>query len=246
MAAAAHVAETFSTAGSVVANLTNPMRKPRLPLLLFVAVVALPVAAQDWSVGAGTGPFVFGDFLERTLRAGNQTGEGDEGTLTLSAATRAGLAVDIERSFSERFAMRLEGTFTRSPLAIKGADEGVEINAGDLDVTTVSVPLVYRINPRGTFRFHVQAGPALALYHIDAGENAAGAEPAFEGIQQEWGVTFGGGVAWWLSDRFAVEGALTDTITTSPIDREDLPDVPGISVPKPHNVHTTVGLRYRF
>ena len=105
---------------------------------------------------------------------------------------------------------------------------------------------LYRINPRGAFRFHVQAGPALALYHIDSGENAAGAEPAFEGTRQEWGVTFGGGVAWWMSDRFAIEGALTDTITTSPIDRADLPDVPGFEIPKPHNVHTTVGLRWKF
>jgi opacity protein-like surface antigen len=220
------------------------MKISALALLLFA--VTLPVAAQDWSVGVGTGPFVFGDFLERTLRAGNETGNQDEGTLTLSAATRAGVAVDLERSFSERFAMRLEGTFTRSPLAIKGQDEGIEIDAGELDVATFSVPFVYRINPRGTFRFHVQAGPALAMYRIDTGENAGGSEPAFEGTQQEWGVTFGGGVAWWLSDRFAVEGALTDTITTSPIDRDDLPDVPGYEIPKPHNVHTTVGLRYRF
>lgn len=215
-------------------------------LASLLVAVSLPATAQDWSVGVGTGPFVFGDFLERTMRLGNEMGTDDEATLTLSAGTRPGLSVDLERSFSERFAMRLEGTFTRAPLAIKGDDDGVEVNAGDLDVSTFSIPFMFRINPRGTFRFHVQAGPALAFYRLDAEQNAEGAEPAFEGTQQEWGLTFGGGVAWWLSDRFALEGNLTDTITTSPVDREDLPDVPGIDIPKPHNVHTTVGLRLRF
>jgi opacity protein-like surface antigen len=222
------------------------MRNLAISLLLLLAVSA-PVSAQQWSAGVATGPFVFGDFLERSLRPGNETGSEEPGTLTLSAATRAGLSVDIERSFSERFAMRVEGTFTRAPLAIKGSeDSGVEIDAGDLDVTTIMVPLVFRINPRGAFRFHVHGGPALALYHLDARENSAGAEPAFEGTKQQWGVAFGGGVAWWLSDRFAVEGNLTDIVTSSPIDRDQLPDVPGIDVPRPHNVHTTVGVRWTF
>lgn len=219
--------------------------KTRLLALLLVAV-ALPLSAQDWSLGVGTGPFVFGDFLEITLRPGNDQGPENPGTLRLSAGTRAGLAVDLERSFSERFAVRLEGTFTRAPLSVRGEDDGTELDAGTLDVSTFMLPLVFRINPRGTFRFHVHGGPALALYHVETPENAVGGEPAFEGVKQEWGLAFGGGVAWWLSDRFAVEGNLADIVTSSPIDRENLPDVPGIDVPRPHNVHTTVGVRWRF
>ena len=215
-------------------------------LALLLVAVAPPLSAKDWSFGAGVGPFVFGDFLELTLRPGNQQGSEDPGTLRLSAGTRPGLAVDIERSFSERFAIRLEGTYTRAPLSIKGEGDGTEIDAGELDVSTFMMPLVFRINPRGTFRFHVHGGPALALYRLQTPENAVGAEPAFEGIKQEWGLAFGGGVAWWLSDRFAIEGNLADIVTGSPIDREDLPDVPGINVPRPHNIHTTVGMRWRF
>lgn len=215
------------------------------PLLLLIVTLAFPAAAQDWSVGVATGPFVFGDFMERSLRIGNGTGSEEAGTLTLSAGTRAGLAVDVEHSFSQRFAMRLEGTFTRAPLAVRGSDDGVEVSAGELDVATFMVPLVFRINPHGTFRFHVHGGPALAVYEVREVENAD-AQPAFRETQQEWGVAFGGGVAWWLSERFAVEGNLTDIITSSPIDRNDLPDVPGIDVKQPHNVHTTIGMRWRF
>jgi hypothetical protein len=53
-------------------------------------------------------------------------------------------------------------------------------------------------------------------------------------------------VAWWVSDRFAVEGNISDIVTSSPFDREDFPDVPGFDIPRPHNVHTTVGVRWRF
>lgn len=216
------------------------------PLLL---AFTLPLTAQDWSFGAATGPFVFGDFVERTLRPG--TGEGPTGTQTtvLTAGTRVGLAFDVERRFSDRWAMRVEGTFTRAPLAVEvqgGGDDGVEIDAGELDVSTWMVPLVFRINPRGTFRFHLLGGPAVAIYRAHAVDNVDGAEPVFEGTQAEYGVAFGGGVGWWFSDRFAVEGNITDTITGSPFKREQFPDVPGIDIPRPHNVHTTVGLRWTF
>ena len=219
--------------------------KTSLITLLFL-VVSLPLDAQDWSMGVGAGPFVFGDFLENTLQPGNEDGPEEPGTLTLSAATRAGVAVDLERSFSERFAIRLEGTFTRAPLSIRGSGDGTEFDAGTLEVSTFMVPLVFRINPRGAFRFHLHGGPALALYRVETPESSGASEPAFAGTQQEWGVAFGGGVAWWVSDRFAIEGNLTDILTSSPIDEEDLPDVPGLEVLRPHNVHTTVGVRWRF
>jgi opacity protein-like surface antigen len=214
--------------------------------LTLVLLSSSPLTAQDWSVGVGTGPFVFGDFMERTFRLQTPGGPSSSSTITLSAATRAGLAVDLERSFSDRFAVRLEGSFTRAPFNVRTNQEGTDIDAGELDVTTVMLPLVFRINPRGTFRFHVHGGPALALYRLEAIENVEGAEPAFEGTQQEWGYAFGGGAAWWVSERLAIEANLTDIVSSSPIDREDLPDVPGIEVKRPHNVHTMVGLRWKF
>ena len=208
----------------------------------------LPAAAQEWSFGAATGPFVFGDFMERTLRVGNGDGPQGSQTLTLTAATRPGLAVDIEHSFAPRWAVRAESTFTRSPLAVRqgGRSEGVELSAGDMNVATIMVPLVFRINPNGSFRFHILGGPAAALYHLEGRENVEGVSPAFEGTEVEWGVAFGGGVAWWLSDRFALEGNITDTITTSPIDEPQGSSLTRVEIPKPHNAHATVGARWRF
>jgi len=220
----------------------------KLTFAALLLACTLPAAAQNWSFGAATGPFVFGDFVERRLRLTNGN-DNEPVTMTLSAATRAGLALDLERSFSDRWAVRLEGTFTRSPITAEqsgGPGDGVEVSSGKLNVSTFMLPLVFRINPRGAFRFHLMAGPAVAIYKADAPENAAGAAPPFEGTQGEWGGAFGGGVGWWISDRFAVEGNLTDIVTTSPFDRSSFPDVPGIDIKNPHNVHTTVGVRWKF
>ncbi|HYI07429.1 MAG TPA: outer membrane beta-barrel protein [Thermoanaerobaculia bacterium] len=216
--------------------------KKILTIAALMLAGAPSLTAQDWSFGAATGPFVFGDFVERSLRVGNGGGSEDAGKLVLSAETSAGVALDIERRFSDRWAIRLEGTFTRAPLSVEQEDGGgVTIDAGDLDVSTWMLPVVFRINPRGTFRFHLLAGPALAFYRAEGG-----GEPVFDETQSEWGAAFGGGVGWWISDRFAIEGNLTDTITSSPFSREDFPDVPGIDIPRPHNVHTTVGVRWKF
>jgi hypothetical protein len=222
------------------------MKKLTFTALLLAS--ALPLAAQNWSFGASAGPFVFGDFYERRLRPGNEQGPEGSQTLTLSAATRGGLALDLERSLGDRWAIRAEGTFTRAPLTIRdnGGSEGIEIDAGELQASTFMLPIVFRLNPRGTFRFHVLGGPALATYRLEGRDNASGAEPAFEGTQLEWGVAFGGGVAWWVSDRFAIEGNITDTITSSPIDEESFADVPGIDIPDTHNAHGTLGVRWRF
>ena len=209
--------------------------------------MTLPAAAQNWSVGVGTGAFVFGDFVERRLRPA--TGGGAAGTVTmvLTAETRAGLSVDIEREFAPRWAVRFEGAFTSSPLAVgeKGDEESVSIQAGEMDVATFAAPLLFRINPRGAFRFHLMGGPAYAMYRIEGSPNASGITPINE-TRGEWGLVAGGGIAWWASDRFAVEGNISDIATTSPFEREDFPNVPGFNIPRPHNVHTTVGLRWRF
>lgn len=219
------------------------MKRTAVCLALALAT-ALPLRAQNWSLGVGTGPFVFGDFYERSMRPTTGEGTGDPITFTLSAATRAGVAVDVERAFADRWGLRLEGTFTSAPLSIVQSGEGAEIEAGDLDATTLALPLIFRINPSGALRFHLAGGPAHVQYKFVGRENADG-ERSSES-SGEWGVSFGGGAAWWISDRFAIEGAINDIITTSPFDKEDFPAAPGIDIPKPHNVHTTIGVRWRI
>jgi opacity protein-like surface antigen len=239
--------ETFSTSGVTVANLTAAMMK-NLAVFALALAFAAPLAAQDWSVGVGTGAFVFGDFLERRVRI--VTGEPPPVFVTnvLSAGTRVGVTVDIERRFTDRWSLRLEGTFVNAPLTLKRDDDpgtGNELNDADLDVTTFMLPVVFQINRNGAVRFHVMAGPALARYrgHAPTGE---GAEPLFRESQTEAGVAFGGGVAWWVSDQLAIEGNLTDIFTTSPFHREDFSATTPVEIPKPHNVHTSVGVRWKF
>lgn len=222
--------------------------KKFLTIASFLLLSTLPAAAQDWSLGVHSGAFVFGDFVERSMRVGNPGGPSTTTTIILTADTQPGLTVDLERTLTHRWAMRIEGTFTRAPLAVEQRSGGdpVEIEAGELDVTTIALPFVFRINRGGAFRFHLHGGPAAALYKAHAVENVNGAEPVFEGSQTEWGVIFGGGVAWWLSDQFAVEANVSDTITSSPFDRDDFPDAPGIDIKRPHNAHATVGVRWKF
>lgn len=221
--------------------------KKTLLALAVAATLSTPLRAQNWSLGVATGPFVFGDFVRRTLTTSTETGTGSQ-TTKLSASTRAGLSVDIERSFSERFAVRAEGTFTRAPLAIKGSSgNGVSLDAGDLNVGTFMLPLVFRINPNGTFRFHLLGGPAYAAYRITRQQNASSSISEFVGTRSRWGVAGGGGVAWQWSKRFGVEGQIVDISTSSPFERDDFPRGFGkVEIPRTHNVHTTIGLRVKF
>ena len=220
----------------------------RSALVLVAAIVtALPAVAQEWSLGVGAGPFVFGDFVEREISIGMEGGPTTTRSLTLSAATRAGVAVDLERELGERWAVRAKGTFTSAPLSFKsGDDEGIEFDAGEIDVVTLSLPIVFRINRGGAFRFYLLAGPAFGRYDISRRRTANG--PELESSENGWGVTVGGGVGWHLSERFAIVGELDDTVTTSPFDAEDF-DPDGderVRIERPHNIHTTVGIRYRF
>src|SRR6185295_2448443 len=114
---------------------------------------------------------------------------------------------DVEHSFAPRWGVRLEGTFTHAPLSVKekGTTGDTPVGAGDMDVTTVMLPLVFRINPRGALRFHIMGGPAYAMYRVKGRANASGISPLDE-TRSEWGFAAGAGAAWWLSDRFAVEG----------------------------------------
>ena len=213
------------------------------PILL---LISLSASAQDWSVGVATGPFVFGDFVERSLRLGTEEGSARQ-TTRLSADTRAGLAVDLQRQFSNRVAVRLEGTFTRAPLGVKGSgDDAVSLDAGQLDVATFMLPLVLTLNPRGSFRFHILGGPAYAAYRISRDEDDSNAIRVFEDTRTNWGVALGGGVAWQWTETFAIEGGITDVATASPFRAEDFPASSRVNIPRPHNIHTTVGLRFRF
>jgi len=219
--------------------------KKNLIIAAALLAITLPVTAQNWSVGIHSGPFVFGDFVERKIRIITVLPT-EPVTLTLSAETRAGLAVDIQRDFSDHWGVRLESTFTRTHVQLKEkGDEALTFDAGELNVVTFMLPIVYRINPKGAFRFHVMGGPAYAMYEFEPPAHS-GSIPIDARTKNEWGAALGGGVGWWISDRFAVEGTITDIVTTSPFDRDDFEDVPGYTIPKPHNVHTTVGLRWKF
>ena len=222
--------------------------KKSLLILAACAVVITPLQAQNWSFGAGAGPFVFGDFVRRTLLTGNEGASGQQ-TTRLSASTRPGLSVDLERNLGgDRFAIRLEGTFTHAPLAVKGSGSGgVALDAGKINVSTFMTPLVIRLNPRGTFRFHIMGGPAYALYNISRRSNSTSTLSPFTGTRARWGAGLGGGLDWQWSPRFAVEGQIADITTTSPFKRSEFPaGLARVKIPRTRNVHTTIGLRYRF
>src|SRR3954468_23540275 len=86
--------------------------------LLFAAAPLAAQNAQNWSAGVSTGPFVFGNLAEAPTASGTETGPSRR-TTQLPANTRPGCSADIERSFSDRWAARLEGTFTDAKLTVK-------------------------------------------------------------------------------------------------------------------------------
>ncbi len=220
--------------------------KKRLLLALAVSAAATSLSAQSWSAGVATGPFVFGDFVQRSVKPITELGTGQVTHITMSARTRPGLALDVERELGDHFAVRLEAAMTRSPAAVKSTGgSGVALNIGNVDVTTLIAPVVFRINPHGTFRFHVLAGPADALYHVRR-KTPGGSLQLFSGTRDRWGIAAGGGVDWKLRPRFAIEAQLTDVYTASPFERSDFPATFVIRVPRTHNVHTTIGLRWMF
>lgn len=213
--------------------------------LSFLALLVAPcLQAQQWSIGGGAGAFTFGNFSERRIRLGNENASGST-TVALSAKTRPGFSVDLADDFSKSFGFRLQATFVKAPIAVKsGGGSGVAID-DKLDVTTFSVPLVWNLSRHGAFRFHLLAGPAYAMYRIHRQGPTAG-EVFFNGNRNRFGAIGGAGIDWWLSDRFALEGEVSDTVTSSPIERADYQGVTGVQIKKPNNIHTTGGIRYRF
>ena len=202
-------------------------------------LATFPAGAQPWSLGVGTGAFKFGDFALRTIRAGNEGGGGPVTRTRLTAATRPGLTVDFQRDFNDRFALRLQGTFTESPLTVRPqSGRGVILDAGDVDVTTLSLPLLIHLNPHGRFKVHIQGGPAYAIYHLN--------QPALETTRGRFGAMAGAGVVWWWSSRFAVEGEIIDIVTSSPLRESDLVGAGTLRIPRPQNEHATLGIRWKF
>jgi opacity protein-like surface antigen len=223
------------------------------PLWIVLAFAFVPCQAQDWTLGVASGPFVFGDFAEHTstLLVGNET---IDVRTTISAATRAGLLVDVERTINDQFSVRLEVGGTRSPISAKSSSDnddpdsgGVSIEVGDMDILTLALPLTWRFNRGGRLRPYVMAGPAWAAYKMKS-DDEAGVEPLYEGTRTELGVLAGVGLEWWWTNRLGVRGELTDTYTESPLRESDFRGVTpdNLDIERLHNVHTTVGLRYRF
>src|ERR1700739_3969309 len=109
------------------------MRKSLLLHALLSAVLlaaALPSFAEDWSVGGGVGPFVFGKFATRTSAVGSEL-PGSTTTSRLSAATRPGVAADIEYDFAPRIGLQFGAAWTYAPLQLKGSgSNGVIVDAG--------------------------------------------------------------------------------------------------------------------
>jgi opacity protein-like surface antigen len=218
----------------------------RLRLLLPVALLALPAAAQDWSLGVATGPFVFGKFAERTKLANVGNPDQASTTLKLSAATRPGLLIDVERNLDDRFAVRLQSTFTEAPLKLKSdSGGGVALDSGKIDVTTFTLPLLIRINPHGSFRFHVTGGPAYAAYHVKQEFSSASAPP-FHGTRGRLGGMAGAGLEWSWTKRVSVEGEIIDIVTSSPLEKSDFIAPSSVRIPKAQNEHATIGVRYHF
>lgn len=226
----------------------------RTVVISIVFAMLTPTIAHggDWRVGVASGPFIFGDFAERTSRITNGV-DTIRVTSSLSAETRAGVAVDLERSFNDRFSLRLDATFTRAPLAIKTEsnddddpdEDGVSLTVGEMDATTLALTFAWRFNRGGRIRPYLFAGPAWVLYDFDRNEKT-GAIPIFEGTRERAAIVAGGGAEWWISDRFALRGELSDTYSEAPLEESDFSGVRSVEIEEPHHVHTTVGVKYRF
>lgn len=219
-----------------------------LPSLLLLLASTPPAHAEGWSIGVGTGPFVFGTFVERTTRIITDAGSGST-TSKLSAATRPGGSADLQYDFNDRLGFRVDAAWTRAPMKVKSTgSQGVSFDAGHANITTFSAPFIINLNTHGAFRLHLAAGPAYALYDMKAQRAGGTTLSLFDGSRGRWGGMAGAGLAWWMSDRFAIEGEADDVVTASPFRRSDFPTstLGGLKIPKTHNVHSTVGIRYRF
>lgn len=215
-------------------------------LALFLA--AATVHAQDWSFGAGAGAFAPGGFVERTLQIGTET-QTTSNRLRLSASTRPGGTVDIQRDATDWLAFRLAASYASAPLAVKNnrSSSGTATDAGRIKIATLALPVVISLNRHGSFRFAVMGGPAAVRYELEQQATSTGALPLFSGSRTRIGAMAGGEVTWWLSQRFAFQANVTDTVTASPLERTDFPATTrGVRLVRPNNLSSIAGIRYRF
>jgi opacity protein-like surface antigen len=228
--------------------------KAAVLLLILTSLIARPLTGADWTLGLGGGAFFWGDFVERHATITNEF-ETIEHVSTLSAATRPGVALTLDRSFNQRFAIRFEANAARSPLAIKSGSsssdpngESVSLRIGDMNVYSMTLAAKWRFNRGGALRPYLFGGPAWAIYQVERNEES-GAIPIFEGSRGRLGIHGGAGLEWWLSRRLAIRGEISDIYTESPIEMEDFEaPVPRerLEINRPHNIHTTLGLAWRF
>ena len=223
-------------------------------ILLFVFALMLSPAlagAGEWTVGASAGPFFSGRFAESQVTIVN-----GESTVrisrSLTAKTRAGLLLDVERRFNDRVSFRFEAGINEAPLSISTddddtPDDGTSLEAGEMRVMTFSIPLVFRFNRAGSLRPYILAGPAYSLYDFEPNQST-GSVPIFDGTRGRLGATAGAGLDWWLSDRLAIFAQTSDIYTRAPLNADDFegPRPRSYSIENPHNVRTSVGLRYSF
>lgn len=224
----------------------------RIAFFAFALMLSSALAkGGDWSVGASAGPFFSGRFAESQVTIVN--GESSVRiSRSLTAKTRAGLLLDVERKFNDRVSIRFEASIHEAPLSISTddddtPDDGTSLEIGEMRATTFSVPVVFRFNRAGTFRPYILAGVAYAIYDFKP-EESTRSVPLFEGTRGRLGATAGAGLDWWLSDHLAIFGQTSDIYTKAPLSADDFegPRPRSYSIQNPHNVHTSLGLRYSF
>src|SRR5688572_9527268 len=217
-------------------------------LHLAAIVLCAPVVAyaQNWSASVGAGPFVFGDFAETVEFIGPAPTRIEH---SLTGDTNAGIAVGLERSFNQRFSVRLEATFTQSHLAVRSGsdDDAVSLDIADLDATTFALPFVLRFNRGGTFRPLTYAGPAYVICDISLPLESQPV-PIFSGPRKKGGWIGGAGLEWWWSDRFGARGTISDILTDSPLKRTDFPGPTpsSLEIKEVHNLQGIAGIVLRF
>ncbi|HEU5163856.1 MAG TPA: outer membrane beta-barrel protein [Thermoanaerobaculia bacterium] len=220
----------------------------RHALLFLLPLLAVPLAAGDWGIGAGSGAFLFGDFARFRSTVGTElsTVETEE---VLAASTRPGLQIHLERFAGARWSIRSDATIVRAPLSVgaSGDEDGVSLDIGDLDVLTVSLAAAFRFNRDGRLRPFLYAGPVWAQFAIREDEET-GVRPIFDDSRDELGAVAGAGLEWWVSERFAIRGEISDIVTPSPFEESDFEGIEGqhVEIPDAHNIHTVVGVTWRF
>jgi opacity protein-like surface antigen len=220
----------------------------RLGVFRLLVLFAFPVTAADWGIGAGSGAFLYGDFARFQSTVGTElsTVPVEE---VLAADTRPGLQIHLERFVGERWSIRSDATFARSPIAIRASDDedAVALDVGELDVLTISLAAAFRFNRGGRVRPYLYAGPVWAQFAVRENDET-GVPPIFRESRTEIGAVGGAGVEWWVSDRFAIRGEISDIVTPSPFEESDFRGIEGqhVEIPDAHNIHTLVGVTWRF